>query len=98
MNQFYFAAGHLQKFKNFSPKNDKIIKITYPEEIEFYEHITFEKEFTPKYYGKGGEDSIIMENLLFEQEDPVVVDIKLSLQAKNTTLSEERREKERKKE
>jgi len=31
ISQFYFAAGHLQKFKNFSPKNKKLQKITYPE-------------------------------------------------------------------
>ena len=32
-NQFYFAAGHMQRFKNFTPKNPTILKLAHKEEI-----------------------------------------------------------------
>lgn len=51
-----------------------------------------EKNFTPKYYGKEG-NYIIIENLLYGQVDPVVIDIKMSRQSCNEVLSEERRQK-----
>ena len=58
-NQFYFAAGHMQRFKNFSPENPKLFKLAIKEETDFYENLTFERDFTAKYYGKEG-DYIIL--------------------------------------
>ena len=63
--QFYFAAGHMQRFKNFSLDNPKIYKWAYDGEIKFYESSDIvEKEFAPKYYGKEG-TYIVIENLLY---------------------------------
>jgi hypothetical protein len=73
-------------------------KITYPEEINFYENMTFEQEFTPKYSGRQGDDCIVIENLLYQMQDPTIVDVKVSRQSLNAHLSEERKNKERKKE
>ena len=42
----------MQRFKNFSPENPQILKWAHQEEIEFYEQMTVEQPFTPKYFGK----------------------------------------------
>ena len=65
--------------------------------MNFYENITFERDFTSKYFGREG-NYIILENLLYQQKDPVVIDLKISRQSQNLTLSADRREKEKKKE
>ena len=59
--------------------------------------MTFERDFTPKYYGKQG-TYIVLQNLLYQQKDPVVIDFKISKQSQNPTLPADRREKEKKKE
>ena len=58
--------------------------------------MTVEKPFTAKFYGRENQ-YIVLENLLFQEYEPIVIDIKLSRQSRNPTLSQERQEKEKKK-
>ena len=67
----------MQRFKNFSLKNPKIMKWAYDNEIKFYESNFEEKEFAPQYFGQENA-YIIIENLLFNQKEPVIMDVKLS--------------------
>lgn len=57
--QFYFAAGHMQRFKHFSINNDRVHKWAYPEEIAFYTAAFPESKFSPKFYGVDGEYVVI---------------------------------------
>ena len=77
----------MQRFKNFSINSQQIHKWAYIEEVKFYESAFAEKKFAPKYFGRDG-DYIIIENLLYNQEDHIVVDIKLSSNSKKPGLTE----------
>lgn len=67
-------------------------------EIVFFESNFEEKKFAPNFFGKE-ENYIIIENLLFNKKPPItIMDIKLSRQSKNPFISEEKRQKEKKKE
>lgn len=87
----------MQRFKNFNINRQQIHKWAYTEEVKFYESNFEEKKFAPKYFGREGE-YIIIENLLYNQEDHIVVDIKLSRNSNKPGLTEEKAEKIRKKE
>ena len=89
-DQFCFAVGHMQRFKNFSINNDKIMKWAYPDESRFYESQFPETKFAPNFYGKEGE-YIIIENLLYHMEDHIVTDFKLSKHSKKPGISSTRK-------
>lgn len=72
----------MQRFKNFSINNDRILKWAYPEERKFYESDFPERLFAPKFYGIDGEH-VVIENLLYKHQDPIILDVKLSRQSRN---------------
>lgn len=76
----------MQRFKNFSLNNEKLLKWAYPEEALFYEKQYPEVQFAPKYFGREG-DYIILENLLYQQEDHIVADFKLSRHSKKPGIT-----------
>ncbi len=54
-SQFYFASGHIQRFKNFSLDNPKFYKLIVDREKEFYDGGFPESKFAPIYYGVKGD-------------------------------------------
>ncbi len=58
------------------------MKWAYDNEIKFYESDFEEKQFAPKYFGTEGA-YIVIQNLLFNQKEPVIMDVKLARVSKN---------------
>lgn len=72
--KYYLASGHVDSFVFLG---DKLYKKAKKREVEFYRNNDFEKQFNPRLHEIGGENEIVIENLLYGLKRPKVMDIKL---------------------